>query len=247
MSQPLPVHDPRLVVGQAALSGATLLRATSDHKTNLIEVPTDPIVASRQILPLKKVHLNIESEHVLRLIPVPARPRWVTRVTVLFLLGCLFFLIYTGLQGVALGLERQNTTSIAIWSCFAGFPILILAGFILVPIFKPGPPSYKFDKQTNLMTVERCVGLSKQPQLVATHSLEDAVALQLLYRFYQHCQAGLARPGSSASYEMNLVFRNSRFPRVNLAVHSDWQWMRQAGPRLAEFLDVSLFDQLCHD
>ena len=47
------------------------------------------------------------------------------------------------------------------------------------------------------------------------------------------------------SYEMNLVFRNAHPARVNLAVHSDWRWMKQAGPRLAEFLDLPVLDQLC--
>lgn len=247
MSQPLPDQDPRFVPGQAALSGATLLRAVSDHKTNLVDVPTDPLAAGRQVQALKKVRLDIESEHVLRLVPVPARPPWVARLTTLLLICCLFFLIFTGVQGVAVGLERQKQTTTIIWSCFTAFPVLILLGVIIIPLFKPGPPAYKFDNQTNLLTVERCVGLSKQSHLVATYSLDDAVALQLLYRFYKHCAAGMHSPGKSGSYEMNLVFRNSRTPRVNLAVHSDWQWMRQAGPRLAEFLDVSLLDQLCHD
>lgn len=247
MSQPPPVHDPRFPPGQGPGSHSTLLRPSGGHKPNLVEISTDPLVASRQILPLKQVRLDIESEHVIRLVPVPARPAWVARLTVLLLICCLFFMIYTGLQGVALALERHKQTSLILWSCFAGFPVLILLGLVVVPFFRPGPPVYRFDKQANLLTIERSVGVSKQSQLVGTHSLDDAIALQLLFRHYKHCQAGLGRPGKSGNYEMNLVFRDNHSPRVNLAVHSDWKWMRQAGPRLAEFLDVNLVDQLCHD
>jgi len=52
-------------------------------------------------------------------------------------------------------------------------------------------------------------------------------ALQLLFRYYKATQAGVAMEQiNSQSYEMNLVFRNIQPPRLNLAVHSDWRWMR---------------------
>ena len=96
------------------------------------------------------------------------------------------------------------------------------------------------------MTVQRCYGLSKSPRLMATFSLDDVVALQLLFRYYKATQAGIAMNQiKRQSYEMNLVFRNEQPPRVNLAVHADWRWMRQAGNRLGEFLDIHVADQLC--
>jgi hypothetical protein len=245
MSQSRPA-DSRHLTGQADLHQATLLRAVSDHKTNLVDIPIDPLVPGRQILPLQRMRLDIESENTLRLVPVPARPPWVARLTALLLIACLGFMIYAGLQGVLLAVERQNRTGILMWSCFAGFPALFLIGFLVAPLFKAGPLTYKFDKQNNLLTVERCVGLNKQSQLMATYSLDDALALQLLYRHYKAFCAGINQPGKTSSYEMNLVFRDGRVPRVNLAVHSDWLWMRQAGMRLSEFLEVTLVDQLCH-
>jgi hypothetical protein len=247
MSQ-LPRHsDPRLQTGPTDSARPTLLRAASDHKTNLIDIAIDPLVAGRQILPLQQVRLDIESEHTLRLVPVPARSPWVSRLTAVLLIGCLGFMIYAGAQGILLGIERHNRTSIVMWSCFAGFPAVVLIGFLLSPLFKAGPVTFKFDKQNNLLTLERCSGFNKQSQLVATYSLDDALALQLLYRHYKAFCAGFNMPGKSSQYEMNLVFRDGRQQRVNLAVHSDWRWMRQAGMRLSEFLDVTLVDQLCHD
>ncbi len=246
MTPSAPHSDPRLASGHADVAKGNLLRAGSDHKTNLIEVPTDPLVPGRQIIALKKVRLDIESEQVIRLVPVPARPPWLTRLLVLLLIGCLFFMMLTGVKGVQVALERQRQAGVVMWSGVVAVPVLIFIGMLVMPLFKPGPTTFRFDKQTNLLTLERQVGLSKQQHLIATHSLDDAVALQLLYRFYKHYMTGLHQPGKGATYEMNLVFRDNRTPRVNLAVHSDWLWMRQAGPRLAEFLDVILVDQLCH-
>jgi hypothetical protein len=246
MSQSVPHSDPRLAAGHADIAQGNLLRAGSDHKTNLIEVPTGPLVPGGQIVALKKVRLDIESDQVIRLVPEPARLAWMTRLLVLLLIGCLFFMIMTGVKGVQVALEREREAGVIMWSCVIGVPVLILLGMMIMPLFKPGPMTFRFDKQTNLLTVERQAGLGKQQQLIDTHSLDDAVALQLLYRFYKHYMTGLHQPGKGATYEMNLVFRNARTPRINLAVHSDWQWMRQAGPRLAEFLDVILVDQLCH-
>jgi hypothetical protein len=247
MTHPPRHSDPQFHPGQADLAQPTLLRAASEHRNNLIDIPVNPLVAGRQILPIHKARLDIESENILRLVPVPARPPWVSRLTALLLIVCLGFVMYAGLQGIRLGIERQNSLSIVMWSCFAGFPALVLVGFLLTPFFKAGPLTYKFDKQNNLLTVERCIGFSKQPQLVATYSLAEALALQLLYHHFKAFCAGYSTPGKSSQYEMNLVFRDSRVPRVNLAVHSDWQWIRQAGMRLSEFLDVTLVDQLCHD
>jgi hypothetical protein len=96
MSQSVPHSDPRLAPGHADFAQGNLLRAGSDHKTNLIEVPTGPLVPGGQIVALKKVRLDIESDQVIRLVPEPARLAWTTRVLVLLLIGCLFFMIMTG-------------------------------------------------------------------------------------------------------------------------------------------------------
>ncbi len=224
----------------------TLLRADSQFQQTLVDIPVDPLVRQGDHHAIRQVRLEIESEQCLLLIPVPRRPPWFSRSTYILLLGCLCFMIYWGVQGLMLGLEKKSTSAIALWSGFAGLPALILLAALIYPFFKPGPSRYRLDRQTNLLTVQRTVGFSTKQQLMATYSLHDAVALQLLYRYFKAFQAGL-HPSSfqKNSFEMNLVFRNVVPPRVNLAVHGDWVWMRQAGHRLAEFLEIPVLDQLC--
>lgn len=47
-------------------------------------------------------------------------------------------------------------------------------------------------------------------------------------------------------YELNLVLDDSPEPRVNLASLSDWQWIRETGGHIAEFLRVPVIDKLYH-
>jgi hypothetical protein len=227
-------------------SHSTLLRSASAHLNNLVDLPVEPLIADADQHTQREVRLDILSDDVLCLEPVPTRPPWLSRLTYFTFLCCLAFMIYCGIQGALLGIERQRNESIIMWSCFAGVPALILIGALIYPLFKPQPLQFRFDRETRLMTVQRCYGLSKTPRLLATFSLDDVVALQLLFRYYKATQAGVTMDQiKKQSYEMNLVFRNVHPPRVNLATHSDWRWMRQAGHRLGEFLDLQVVDQLC--
>ncbi len=45
---------------------------------------------------------------------------------------------------------------------------------------------------------------------------------------------------------MNLVFGDSQQARLHLCTHADWEWMRDTGQKLAEFLRIPIVDQLCH-
>lgn len=226
-------------------STSTLLRAHSDHAPNLVDLPIEPMMADAEKNAQREVHLDILSDDSLCLLPVPNRPPWLTRLTYLTFLGCLAIMIVFAIQGILLGVRQQKTDTIVMWACFAGLPTLILIGALIYPLFKPGPFQFHFDRDTRLMTVQRCFGLNKTPRLIATYSLDDVVALQLLFRYYKAVQAGVeVTHFKKQSYEMNLVFRNAYPPRVNLAVHADWRWMRQAGTRLGEFLDIPVADQL---
>lgn len=225
---------------------ATLLRTQSNYQPNLVDLPIDPVMAESEHSATRQVRLDIISDNTLCLLPVPSRPAWLTRLTYFTFLGCLAYMMYGALQGMLLGIERHKTDSIVMWASFAGVPLLILVGALIYPFFKAGPLQYRFDRQSRLMTIQRCYGFSKQPRLMATFALDDVVALQLLYRYYRAVQAGIKTDSlKKKSFEMNLVFRNTHPPRVNLAIHSDYQWMRQAGARLAEFLDLPVLDQLC--
>jgi len=225
---------------------STLLRSPSEHQNNLIDLPVEPLIADADQFTKREVRLDILSDDILCLEPVPSRPPWLSRLTYATFLGCLAFMIFCGVQGVLLGVSQKKNDSIIMWACFAGVPLLILVGALIYPCFKPGLLQFRFDRDTRLMTVQRCYGLSKSPRLMATFSLDDVVALQLLFRYYKATQAGVRMDQiKRQSYEMNLVFRNEQPPRVNLAVHADWRWMRQAGHRLGEFLDIQVADQLC--
>lgn len=229
-------------------STGTLLRTQSTFQPNLVDLPIEPVMAEAEQAAIRQVRLDILSENTLCLLPVPSRPAWLSRLTYLTFLGCLAIMIFFGVQGIVLGVERQKNDSIVMWACFSGVPLLILIGALIHPFFKAGPLQYRFDKQARLMTVQRCYGFSKNPKLMATYGLDDVVALQLLFRYYKAVQAGIKVDSlKKKSYEMNMVFRNAHPPRINLAVHADWQWMRQAGARLGEFLELPVVDQLCHN
>jgi hypothetical protein len=224
----------------------TLLRSHSNHEANLVDVPVEPMVPISEQSADRQVALDILSDEMLCLDPVPSRPPWLSRLTYLLFLGCLGSMIYCGLEGLFLGLERQKKDTAIMWAFFAIIPGIILIGAMIIPFFKAGPLMYRFDRVSRLMTIQRCYGFNKKPRLIATYALDDVVALQLLNRYFKAIQIGIeAEDIRKERYEMNLVFRNSIPPRVNLAVHADWVWMRQAGSRLAEFLDIPVLDQLC--
>ncbi|HMP18027.1 MAG TPA: hypothetical protein PKD72_13465 [Gemmatales bacterium] len=228
------------------MSQPTLLRTNSNHLANLVDVPVEPMVPANELNSERQVRLEILGDNILCLQPVPSRPPWLSRLTYFCFLGCLGFMIYCGVQGMVLGMERNKSITTIVWGCFAVIPALILLASLIYPFFKAGPLSYRFDRISRLMTVQRCYGFNKTPRLVATYGLQDAVALQLLYRYYKVHQAGIHTDDvKRPSYEMNLVFSNTVPPRVNLAVHPDWRWMQQAGARLAEFLELPVVDQLC--
>jgi hypothetical protein len=229
---------------EATRSG--LIRCLGTHQPNLIEIPTTPLVPEGQHLNKRHVRLEIESPICLRLDTIPPRPPWFSRLLYLVLILCLLFMLYYGVQGIFLALERNNATTLKLWSGLAALPALLLLGVLIYPFFHLGPLQFRFDRQTNLLTVKRTVGLKHKTRLMATYNLADAVALQLLHRYYKAFQAGLSLDKvKTPSYELNLIFRHLSPSRINLAVHSDGKWMQQAGPRLAEFLDLPVIDQLC--
>ncbi len=239
-------HGSRIETQVPTMAKPTLLRTNSNHQANLVDVPVDPMVPASEINTVRQVRLEILSDNILCLQPVPSRPPWLSRLTYASFLGCLVFMIICGIQGMSIGMDRNKTDAIIMWAGFAVIPALILLAALVYPFFKAGPLQYRFDRVARLMTIQRCYGFNKTPRLMATFGLQDAVALQLLYRYYKVHQAGIyTEEVRRPSYEMNLVFSNSVPPRVNLAVHSDWRWMRQAGSRLAEFLELPVLDQLC--
>lgn len=113
----------------------------------------------------------------------------------------------------------------------------------------------RFDRRAGLLTISRQpFGFRKPLRVVQSRPLTDLVCIQLLYVGFhsESMETGEAgTPGSVLhqsyhSYQLNLVFDDPEEPRLNLATHSDWKWMREAGQRLADFLGVPVADQLAH-
>jgi hypothetical protein len=240
---PYPDH------GQAQVTDvtqSTLWRHDNSHQPSIIDVPASPLAPEGAHLGPRLVRLEIESETCLRLDPVPRRPPWLTRTLYLVLIVCLLFMFYCGIQGILLALERNNHTTLKLWSGVAALPAILLLGTLIYPFFSVGARYFRFDRHTNLLTIEQPLGLRRRRRLIATYPLGDVVALQLLYRHFKAFEAGIHPAMEKVpSFEMNLVMRHTVMPRLNLAVHGDWKWMRQGGQRLAEFLEIPVLDQLC--
>jgi hypothetical protein len=112
-----------------------------------------------------------------------------------------------------------------------------------------GPQRFQFDRRKGKLIIDRRHGLGKEFQPQAIRPLSDIVALQLLYSGY-HSILNTSDGGPTTheqfhTYEMNLVLGDSQQSRLHVCTHADWNWMRQIGRKLAEFLEVPVVDQLC--
>ena len=136
------------------------------------------------------------------------------------------------------------------------FIVALFAAFLLVlGVLAPGSAVAGSASTARAASSRSVAGLSG---FFGSHSswfvrgpLADLLAVQVLYCGVQdyHLEVGEAgTPGSVVhrqydSYQLNLVLDDKSEPRLNIASHSDDKWMREAGRRLAEFLDVPFFDQ----
>jgi hypothetical protein len=83
--------------------------------------------------------------------------------------------------------------------------------------------------------------------------MTEVICLQLIYNGFHSDQYEIGDGDQKTyqteqyhAYQMNLVLEREGQSRMNLAHHSDWEWMRRAGGQLAEYLRVPLVDQLHH-
>ena len=120
---------------------STLLRSPSQHQNNLIDLPVEPLIADADQFTRREVRLDILSDDILCLEPIPSRPPWLSRLTYATFLGCLAFMIFCGVQGVLLGISQKKNDSIMMWACFAGVPLLILVGGSDLPLLQTGSAS----------------------------------------------------------------------------------------------------------
>jgi hypothetical protein len=78
-----------------------------------------------------------------------------------------------------------------------------------------------------------------------TYPLAQVLAVQLVPGWLVEKVAGpFGRGGERVSYQLNLVLADAYQDRLNLTNDSDLEWTRQAGRQVADFLGVSVLDQI---
>jgi hypothetical protein len=130
------------------------------------------------------------------------------------------------------------------------FFLSVFVFFAIRHLFSAWPRRFHFDRRANQLTIDRPFGVRGEYRTEATDSLSAIVAVQLLYSGYHHISHSFDQGPTTHeqfyTYEMNLLFDHTEQSRLHLTTHSDWQWMRQAGQKLASFLGVPVVDQLYH-
>jgi hypothetical protein len=103
------------------------------------------------------------------------------------------------------------------------------------------------------LVIERKVGFRRRPRTERTCPLKAIQAVQLLYSG-RHSVTEPQGAGEQATtsyreffgYELNLVLDDPQMPRLNLFSLSEWQWIRQTGQLIGDFLAVPVIDKLHH-
>jgi hypothetical protein len=111
----------------------------------------------------------------------------------------------------------------------------------------------RFDRTTGLLAIERRPGFRRQPRVEHTYALKTVRAVQLLHNG-RHSITEAEGVGERQTtshrefcgYELNLVLDDPQLPRLHLLGLSDWQWVRQTGQSLGDFLGVPVLDRLHH-
>ncbi len=110
-----------------------------------------------------------------------------------------------------------------------------------------------FDRRAKQFLIERRVGFRNQRRVERAFPLESIKAVQLLHsgRHSVTEQQGAGEQQWTSSrefhgYELNLVVDETEAARVNLASLSDWQWIRETGGHIAEYLGLPVIDKLYH-
>jgi hypothetical protein len=111
----------------------------------------------------------------------------------------------------------------------------------------------RLDREAGELVIERKVGFRRQPCTDRACPLKAIQAVQLLYsgRHSVTRPEGYGEHQTTSyreffSYELNLILDDPQMPRLNLFSLSDWQWIRQTGQLLGDFLAVPVIDKLHH-
>jgi hypothetical protein len=196
----------------------------------------------------RTVELETESEDVLVLGPKRGA-RW----SGVFLSLCV---LVSGLMGIGLTMysfyQEARGFGLVIWG--TGLLLIVgLLGFVLLSWLSTGT-WIRFDRRAGLISLSRRpFGFRRAPRVYQTVPLAEVVCVQLIYNGFHTEEREIGVDDRKSyqtiqyyAYQMNLVLERDTQGRMNLAHHSDWEWMRRAGGRLAECLQVPLVDQLHH-
>jgi hypothetical protein len=112
----------------------------------------------------------------------------------------------------------------------------------------------RFDRSTAQFTVEHRSGFRDTRCVDHIYAISAVRAVQLLYngRYFDEMTTGNSgEPGSYTckqycGYELNLILDDPKQPRLHLFSLSDWEWVRQTGQAIGEFLGVPVIDKLYH-
>jgi hypothetical protein len=112
---------------------------------------------------------------------------------------------------------------------------------------------FRFDRKTGQMVLERRVGFRKRLRVEQARPLNSIQAVQMLFngRHSVTEQIGEGERQTSSyreffGYELNLVLDDPKVPRLNLLSLTDWQWVRETGQSIGNFLGIPVIDKLYH-
>jgi hypothetical protein len=181
----------------------------------------------------------------------PRRGTW--RVGIIMVLCA----IIPGLFGVGLTmylmLQEVSGFGRVIW--WGGMLLMaVLLGLVVLSETSKGN-WVRFDSRDGIITQSRRpFGFFRAPRIYQTIPLAEVACIQLIYNGFHNEDREIGDGDRKTyqviryhAYQMNLVLKRGDQSRINLAHHSDWQWMRSTGGQLAEYLHMALVDQLYHN
>jgi len=206
-----------------------------------IAVPAQPM--SHESRNRRQVELLTGDPDCFILVPL-SRSAWMGWVFGLMLAGLVGFLWVLG------GVSLEGGRWWGLIFFLVSLPFLaIIVLMVRSTLYGKGPQRFQFDRRKGELIIDRRRGLRTEYESDATRSLNDIAAIQLLYSGYhsirQTFDGGPTTREQFYTYEMNLVFSDPQQARLHLCTHADWEWMREKGQILADFLGVPVVDQLC--
>jgi hypothetical protein len=122
-------------------------------------------------------------------------------------------------------------------------------GLIFIRFQLRGLRWVRFDRRSGRVVGERRVGFSPRRVEEWTVPLGSIVAVQLLHNGSHTVSETTEQTMNYRrfyGYELNLILGDPDRRRVPLWSLADWQWVRETGNRIGEFLGVPVIDRLQH-